>query len=114
MKPQKPADGILKQADYGDSIWYHVECECTDPDHAHQVEVECDPDTSDVAVHVYTHVTTPFWCKSRWAMIWEILTKGYAKHQACIIFKEQAGLNYAEALRDASKQVRKHKEQGRK
>ena len=50
MKPEKPAWGISKQSDYGDSIWYQVQCECTDPDHCHVVEVEADLKVRDVAV----------------------------------------------------------------
>lgn len=109
MKAEKPAWGISKQGDYGDSIWYHVECECADPDHCHIIEVEADLVTRDVSVHLYTEVTTPFWSKSRWKMIWEILTTGRAKHQACIILKDQSAVNYAAALKDAAKQVKVNK-----
>ena len=109
MKAEKPAWGISKQSDYGDSIWYHIECECTDPDHCHIVEVEADPETHDVLVHLYTDVTTPFWSKCRWSMIWEILTTGRAKHQACIILRPQAAVNYSAALREAAKQVKASK-----
>jgi len=105
MKPETPAWGILKQSDYGDSIWYHVECECGHPDHCHVVEVEGDLEARIVAVHIYTDVSTPFWSKSRWKMIWEILTTGRANHQACIILSDQAAVNYVAALKEASKQV---------
>ena len=111
MKPEKPAEGILKQSDFGDSIWYQVQCECTDPDHCHVVEVEADLEVRDVAVHIYTDVSTPFWSKSRWKMIWEILTTGCAKHQACIILQSQSAVNYAAALKEASKQVQLYKDQ---
>jgi hypothetical protein len=111
MKPEKPVCGILKQSDYGDSIWYHVECECMDPDHCHVVEVEASPETCDVLVHLYTDVSTPFWSKSRWKMIWEILTIGRAKHQACIILRPQSAVNYSAALKEASKQVQLYKDQ---
>jgi hypothetical protein len=107
VKSEKPAKGILKVNDFGDSIWYHIECDCLYPNHSHTVEVEADSGTRDVAVHIYTEVTTPFWSKSRWKMIWEILTKGYASHEACIILKDQAAVNYAKALKDAGEQVNK-------
>ena len=106
MKSENPAWGISKQGDYGDSIWYHIECECTDPDHCHTVEVEADPKTRDVSVHLYTEVSTPFWSKSRWKMIWEILSTGRAKHQACIILRPQSAVNYSAALKDAAKHVK--------
>lgn len=106
MKEQKPAEGISKINEFWDSVWYQVECECQEPDHCHKVEVEADHEMKSVTVNVYTEVYTPFWSKSRWKMIFEILTKGYAHHEACIILKDQAAVNYAGALRDASKEVR--------
>jgi len=105
MKAQKPAQGIAKVNDFGDSIWYHVECECQYPDHCHTIEVEADHEMKDVTVNVYTEVSTPFWSRSRWKMIWEILTKGYSSHEACIILSKQATLNYAAALKSAIKEI---------
>jgi hypothetical protein len=103
MKAQKPAEGISKVNDFGHSIWYRVECECLEPDHCHTVDVAIE--LSDVTVEIYTQVSTPFWSKNRWKMIWEILTKGYAEHEACIILNKQSALNYAKALKDAVKKV---------
>jgi hypothetical protein len=103
MKAQKPAEGISKVNDFDHSIWYHVECECLNPDHCHTVDVNIE--LGDVTVEINTEVSTPFWSKNRWKMIWEILTKGYASHQACIILTKQAALNYAAALKGAIKEI---------
>ena len=103
MKKQKPAEGISKINDFGHSIWYQVDCSCHEPDHCHTVDVNTE--FNDVTVDIYTTVETPFWAKSRWKMIWEILTKGYASHEATIILNKQSALNYAEALKDAIKEL---------
>jgi len=103
MGAQKPAEGIAQVNDFGHSIWYRVECECLEPDHAHILDVGVE--LGDVVVEINTEVSTPFWSKRRWKMIWEILTKGYASHEACIILNKQAALNYAEALKGAVKEV---------
>jgi len=104
MKAEKPAEGISKVNDFGHSIWYRVECECLEPDHSHTVDIGVE--LGDVIVEIYTEVSTPFWSKRRWRMIWEILTKGYASHEAGIILTEQAALNYAEALKEAVKRIK--------
>jgi hypothetical protein len=105
MKPQTPAQGILKLNDYGECIWYQVSCECTDPDHAHLVEVEADD--IGVTVHIYANVTTPWWSKSRWKQIWQILTRGYAETEIVTILKPQQAINYANVLLTAVENVNK-------
>ena len=103
MKAEKPAEGISKVNDFGHSIWYRVDCECQEPDHCHTIDVNTE--FNDVTVDIYTTVSTPFWSKNRWKMIWEILTKGYASHEATIILNKQSALNYAEALKGAIKEL---------
>lgn len=104
MIPEKPANGVLKLNDWGQSIWYYVTCDCSDPDCAHTVEVEADD--HGVTVHVYTKTTTTFWNKNRWRQIWQIITKGYADMETTVILKEQQALNYAEALTSAVNDVK--------
>ena len=108
MKAQKPAEGILKTGDWGDSMMYHVRCDCTNDDHSHDFEVEADD--HGVTVNIYIVAQTKFWEKSRWLLIWELLTKGYSEFQATIIMKEQAALNYAETLKVAAKQAKAFKD----
>ena len=109
MKTEKPALGILKQNDWGDSKWYYVTCDCSDPDCAHTVEVEADDHS--VTVHVYTRATTTFWNKGRWWQIWQILTKGYADMETTVILREQQALNYAATLTNAVNDVKVFKKQ---
>lgn len=107
MKAQKPAEGISLQKDYGDAVSYLVECNCTDPDHAHTIWVEHEKDMDYVTVTVYTKATTPFWSVSRWKTIWSLLTKGYVEYETGIYLTEQQAINYSAALADAVKGVKK-------
>jgi hypothetical protein len=103
MTPQIPAQGILKQGNFGDAMFYYVQCECSDPDCAHTIEVEAD----DACVHVHLHHTqhTKWWEKNRWRQIWQIITKGYAEMQTTIVLDEQTAANYSAVLVNAMKDV---------
>ena len=103
MKAEKPADGILKQNDWGSSKSYKVSCECCDDSHNHNVWVEVDD--SGITVTTYTQQKTNFWSKTRWQHLWTLLTKGYIEYEASIIMSQQQALNYAETLKSAIKDV---------
>ena len=103
MTPQIPAEGILKQGDYGDSKMYHVVCECGSDDHVHNLWVEAE-DTG-VNVIIYTTVKSPWWKWNRFKQVWFLLTRGYLEQEACLIMKEQTALNYAETIKLAVKDV---------
>lgn len=45
LTPQLPAEGIIKHKGWHDANVYHLECTCTDPDHAVEVWIEINPDT---------------------------------------------------------------------
>lgn len=108
MLPEKPATGILKTGDYGDAIFYYVQCDCGNEDCSHTVEVEADD--MHVQVNIYSNHHTKWWGKSRWRQIWEILTKGYAEMQTTIVLDEQTAINYAATLKSAVKDVKQFKE----
>lgn len=104
MGAQKPAEGILKTTEWGNSKWYHIHCSCGSEDCAHEVNIEADD--CDVQVHIYHNQHTKWWEKNRWKQIWQILTKGYAEMQTTIVMNEQTALNYAETLKAAMKDVK--------
>ena len=132
MKAQKPAEGILKRNDFGDSIYYQVVCGCGQPDHDHTVEVEAS-DTG-VNVHVYATIKTDYWTETvpkrydidnevlqeidwflkdlynstirKIKLTWELWTTGEITAETTIAMSEQQGLNYAETLKEAVKQVK--------
>jgi hypothetical protein len=104
MTAQEPAQGILKQGEWGDSIWYHVRCNCGDDDCSHEVNVEADE--AEVSVHIYVKNHTKWWEKNRWQQIWQILTKGYVEMQTTIVLEEQTAINYAAALTNAVEDVK--------
>jgi len=104
MKPQIPAEGILKSGDWGDAKSYQIVCGCGQPDHEHAVWVEAE-DTG-VNVNIYVNVKSPFWSKNRWQQIWTLMTKGYLQHETTITMSEQQALNYAETLKSAVQDVK--------
>jgi hypothetical protein len=107
MNAETPAEGIYKHKDWGDSIMYGVACECTDPNHQHNVWVEAD----DTGVNVTTYTTqkSKWWELTRFKIIWTLLTKGYVEYEANIIMSEQQALNYAETLKKAIEDVKRFK-----
>ena len=96
MTPERAATGVLKKGDWGDSMWYHVQCDCGSEDCAHDINIEADD--CHVQVHIYHVQHTKWWEKNRWQQIWQILTKGYAEMQTTIVLDEQTALNYADNL----------------
>jgi len=112
MKPEKPAMGILKQGDFGDSMWYHVHCDCGSEDCAHVVDVEADD--MHVQVHIYHTQHTKWWQRKRWSQIWQIITKGYSEMQTTIVMNEQTALNYSAVLNSSVKDVKKFRAQRNK
>ena len=101
MKVQKPAEGILKRNEWGDSVLYQVTCSCGDSNHDHNVWIEVDPDLNEVVVNTYTTQKSKFWEQTRWRTIWTLLTRGYVEYEANIIMTKQQALNYAETLKRA-------------
>lgn len=140
MEAQKPAEGILLHRDWGSSKMYHVQCECTDDDHAHTVDIEADE--TGVTVIVYTKETTDFWTETKkpkydidnpwleefdwfWKGLFngllrrlkltrDIWFKGYVGYQASLIMSEQQALNYSEVLRSAVNDVKVFKDDRQK
>ena len=109
IKYQKPAEGILKTGEYGDTKFYHIHCDCGGDECAHEVQVEANDFGIQVNVYVKNH--TRWWEKNRLKQIWQILTKGYAEMQTAIVMNEQTALNYAETLKSAIKDVKTFKDQ---
>jgi hypothetical protein len=104
MEAQKPAEGILKQGDFGLSKFYYIQCDCGNEDCSHTVEVEANDFGIQVQVYIKSH--TKWWDMNRWLQIWQILTKGHAEMQTTIVMNEQTSLNYAETLKIAINDVK--------
>lgn len=109
MNRQEPAEGILKQSNFGDAKFYYVQCDCGDDDCSHTIEVEADD--MHVQVHLYSNHHTKWWEKSRWKQIWQIITKGYAEMQTTIVLNEQTALNYSNVLQSAMTDVKKFRDE---
>lgn len=104
MKPETPASGILKTAEFGKYRSYHIHCDCGSPECAHEVSVEADD--INVTVQFYFTLRSKWYNMSRWKQIWTILTKGYIDLESALVMDEQTALNYAEALKTASADVK--------
>jgi hypothetical protein len=107
MKPQIPAEGILKKNDWGDAKMYQVVCDCGQPDHEHSLWVEAD-DTG-ISVTIYATVKSPWWSMNRFKQIWSLLSKGYLQHETILTMNEQSAINYSETLKSAVKDVKEFK-----
>ena len=136
MKSQTPAEGILKTHDFGNCKCYKVVCECGQPDH--DVNFEVESDETGVNVNTYVTAKTNYWSETvkkrydidsiwlqefDWAvkdiingfvtrlkLTWTVWTKGYVQCETVITMTEQQALNYAETLKSAVKDVKEFKE----
>jgi hypothetical protein len=127
MIAEKPAEGILKRSDYGNSKWYQVVCGCGQDHHDHTVEVEADE--TGVTVNIYATPKTDYWTETfkkrydidsiywqevdwfwkdvinglitRLKVTWEIWTTGTVTTQTTIAMSKQQALNYANTLNSA-------------
>lgn len=133
MTPQTPAEGILKTGEWGTSKTYHITCDCTNPDCAHDIDIEAD-DYGTVTVTLYTEQKTPWWERAlednhkidnevlakldrtwkdlvngiirRVKLTWNIWVHGYVKYEGSIVLKEQVALNYGATLLAAAEDVK--------
>jgi len=108
MTPEQPATGILKQSDFGDSMFYYVPCECGQESCAHTLEVEAV--ATGVTVHIYHTQQSKWWEKGRWKQLWQIFTKGYVETKSTLCINEQAALNYGKTLETAITQVKEFRQ----
>lgn len=112
MEVEKPAEGIMKTGDWGDSKSYHVVCDCGSSDHHHDLWVEADD--YDITVSIYTTVKSPWWALNRWQQIWKLLTQGYLEHETVLSMSQQTALNYAKTLERAIIEVETFRNQRKK
>lgn len=112
MEVERPAEGIMKTGDWGDSKVYKIACDCGCNDHIHDVWVEAD-DTG-VTVTTYTQQKSKWWTMNRWQTIWRLVTRGYIEYEASIIMSKQQALNYAKTLESAIIDVETFRKQRKK
>lgn len=120
IEAQKPAEGILR-VNSENQHWdvYHIECECTDPDHVIDVHIDIlreTPDDEYVVLEIFSNLYTPwqlsyskkyggwgFFTRLKYAA--KLLFKGHISISHSLVLKDQAALNVGQALVDS---VRKH------
>jgi hypothetical protein len=109
MKWEKPAEGIMKTGDWGDTKTYHIRCECGSPECAHDLWVEADD--VNVTVTIYFTLRSKWFSMNRWKQIWSILTKGYIETETSLYMDQQTAMNYAATLNAAVSDVKQFKEE---
>ena len=60
IKPEAPATGILKMADYTTSKFYKIECECGSDDDQITFEVEID-DSNNINLNTWMYLKSEYW-----------------------------------------------------
>lgn len=133
IKPQVPAEGIYKNAEFGDSVYYTVACSCGSSDDEIEFSVEVD-DFEMISVNTYVTPKNAHWKKlvdenskfdnmflwnldytirsainglyQRLLVTYEVWTQGYIKMYSTTLMSEQQALNYAETLKAAIKDKR--------
>ena len=131
MKAEKPAIGILKRNDFGNSKWYQIVCGCGQEYHDHNVEVEADG--WGVNVNIYATLKTDYWTETvekrydidniwlqefdwfwkdlvngtvrKLKLTWQLWATGAVTTETTIHMSKQQALNYAETLKSAIKDV---------
>lgn len=104
MEAQKPAEGVMQLNEWGTAKMYRIACDCGDTGCDHTLDVEADDFGVNVNIYVTAH--SKWWEKSRWKMLWQLLTKGTVELQTTVILKEQVALTYAETLKVAVADVK--------
>lgn len=132
LKPQIPAEGIMKTSDWGNSKMYKIQCTCGNDDDSIEFMVEAD-DLDMITVTTFTTQKTAYWdhpfdvsntykiknsflssvayttlsilngLHHRIKLTWNLWFDGYLKYQQSTIMSEQQTLNYAETLKAAIK-----------
>ena len=107
MQSQKPALGVMKQAEYDDCDIYIVACNCGCRDADHTVIVEGDASADYVGVTINTQQRW-FGFKEKVRAIWRIITRGYVEYETGIVLNSQQASNYANALLESVERIATH------
>lgn len=115
--PQPPAEGILKQNDFGNSKWYKIACSCSA--HEHEVDMAVESEDTGIAVYFFTDTKTAWWkdhCIRNFdwlpydvkywinriinsvSLIYHGIFHGYIKFSADMYLSKQAAVNLANVL----------------
>jgi len=138
MTPQEPAVGIMKTGDFGNALFYKVECSCGNPDD--EVEFEIEADEHGIILNTFFTPKSPYWLElvpstsgfdSSWLwgidysirclinslyhrvkITWEVWTTGYVKCYQTTIMSEQQALNYGSTLIKSISDLKELNKQG--
>ena len=133
LKPQPPAEGIMKTADGTRFKMYHIECSCGSSDDA--IDFIVSETHGEVVVETHTTQKTSWWedpfrqrksyeieneflyqlnyyvrgflnaMAHRLRITWAVWVHGYVKYSQSTIMTPQQALNYSDTLRRAVENV---------
>jgi hypothetical protein len=102
MKSQQPASGILLTHQFDNATSYHIECDCSESDHAVKmwIELESDHELDLITLKFYVNTWTPFWETgfNRIKTAWKVLTTGSHQQQHCLLLSKQSAINLASTI----------------
>jgi len=110
MQAQTPAKGVSETYNSNNMDSYHIECDCTAPDHSVSTWIEVgmeDEDMDYISVTFYVKTWTPFftgfWQRIKCAA--NILFTGVSTQEHGILLKEQNALNWITAVQKSLDKV---------
>ena len=113
MNSQLPAVGILLSCQFDNAACYHIECDCSDSEHAVKmwIESESDHEVNLITLKFYINTWTPFWESgfNRIKTAWKVLTTGFHQQQHCMILSKQSALNLASTISTKVNEIENYK-----
>lgn len=136
LSAQIPAEGIMKTHQFDNSVFYHINCDCSNYDDRIEMVVEYDKEFDEILVEFYSTQKTDWWKKlAKWdvykienswlfSIVYFIqsfingfyhrlkLTKniwidGYLKYESTTILNKQSALNMVEAIKNSIEELEK-------
>ena len=111
MNSQAPATGIALTHEFDKAASYHVECDCSDSEHAVKMWIDVDNADEYINVSFYVNTWTPFWETgfNRIKTAWKVLTTGSHQQQHCMILNKQSALNLAAVINSKINELENNK-----
>lgn len=108
--------GVMKTNDWGDSVWYKVNCDCDDDDHITTIEFEHDKEFHYMTLNFYKKmIWTSRWGDIPWYQrFWKRLTcslkmffTGWIEVEEYVILSDEEHINsFIEALQEGRQKIK--------
>lgn len=139
MEYQKPAEGIMRTRDFGNSIFYKVVCQCGSEACDMDFEIEMDPDLQEIVMNTWVEPKSDWWrrlvdeyhdpmIENSWLysidykirsiinglyhrinITYRLWTQGYIKYYHTTILNKQQAYNLAETIKQSINELERRK-----